>query len=650
MDIKILDSWLKDYLEINTTSQKIAECLSLSGPSVEKVEKVGDDSVYNFEVTTNRVDTASVYGIAREAAAILPRFKIPAKLKPVRTDEEIPFSNNVSYLEANVDKNLCPRFAAILIKNVKIDHSPDWMTKRLEASGVRAINNIVDISNYIMLALGQPVHTFDYDKITGAKMVLRQSHKGEKITTLDGKEFTLAGGDIVIEDGEGRLIDLAGIMGGALSMVDENTKNVLLFVQTYNPANIRKTSMALAQRTQAATIFEKGIDPELVTPAIYMGIKFFKDICKGEPAGQILNIYPTPFKPKTISLNYSEITKRVGLVIPKGEITEILRSLRFEVLWKKNVLSVSVPSFRTSDIATGEDIIEEIARIFGYHNLPSQLMTGEIPAEPRDRRFIFEDRIKDLLSGWGGIEVYTLSLVSKEMTPAKALKLKNPLGAETEFLRISLMPSLIAAAGENIGINEKFHLFEMANIYLPKVGDLPQEKMILAGIFSGYEYRAAKGIVEALLIKLNIKAEFLSTELAEFSASKSAVIKSWQKDIGIIGLTDNNLIYYEFSLEGLFSLADKNVSYKEISKFPSQIEDITFTLPEKTKIGDVIGSVLIKNKTIESFELTDTYESSYTFRVHYHSDEKTLTDKDVEEVRKQITALIKAKFGGTEKS
>ena len=212
------------------------------------------------------------------------------------------FTKKVNYLNPIVDVKLCSRFCAVLIKNVTINDSPEIIKTRLESAGVRAINNIVDISNYIMLELGQPVHTFDYDKIAGHKMILRESKKGEKITTLDGKEFTLNGGDIVIEDGEKRLIDLAGVMGGNLSAVDANTQNVLLFVQTYDPAKIRKTSMGLAQRTMAATIFEKGTDTELVTPAIIKGIEMFKKLCQGTPEHEIIDLYSNPFKSKKISL------------------------------------------------------------------------------------------------------------------------------------------------------------------------------------------------------------------------------------------------------------------------------------------------------------------------------------------------------------
>lgn len=651
MDIKILDSWLREFLDTKANSAEIAKDLSLCGPSIEKIEKVGSDSIYNIEITTNRIDTVSVYGIAREASAILPRFGINAKLKAIRLDKGPTLVKKVNYLDATVDPRLCKRFTAVLIKNVKIGESPEIIQKRLESAGVRSINNIVDISNYIMLELGQPVHTFDYDKIKNHKMLLRESKKGEKIVTLDGKEFTLNGNDIVIEDGEGRLIDLAGVMGGNLSAVDANTKNVLLFVQTYDAAHIRKTSMGLAQRTMAATIFEKGTDTELVLPAILKGIEMFKTLCGGKPEKEIINIYPSPFKSKKISVNLEFIEKRLGIIIPKNDISKYLNSLEFETVWKGNSLEVNVPSFRSQDVLGPEDVVEEIARIYGYHNLPSKLMTGHLTARATAPQFSFEENIKNYLAGWGGCEVYTLSLVPKDFATESALKLKNPLGTESEYLRTSLMPSLIQAAEEDKGTFETFHLFEMANIYIPRKNDLPEERLILGGIFEGYNYRNAKGIVEALLQKLNIDYSFVPSEKNGFAAGKCVSIQSDNGVIGHFGFIENsNYIYYELSVKDLFRLSGKSRIYSEISKYPSQIEDITLTFPEKTMIGNVTQSIKSADKLINSVELKDTYKDSYTFRVEYHDNNKTLTDNEVGEIRNKILSKVKEKFGGQVKS
>jgi phenylalanyl-tRNA synthetase beta chain len=648
MDIKILDSWLKDYLITSAKPEAIARYLSLCGPSAERVEKFGSDFVYDIEVTTNRIDSASVYGIAREGAAILPRFGVSAKLKKINPfSNEFKFVKKVNYLNPVVDPNLCKRFSAVLIKNVKIGDSPEVIKTRLESAGIRAINNIVDISNYIMLELGQPVHTFDYDKIKGAKMILRESKKDEKITTLDKKIFTLKGGDIVIEDGSGRLIDLAGVMGGDLSAVDENTKNVLLFVQTYDPVRIRKTSMGLAQRTIAATIFEKGTDPELVTPAIMKGIEMFKSLCKGEAEKEIIDLYPIPFKPKKISLDLSFIEKRLGITISKKEISSYLTSLEFETDWHGNNLEVQVPSFRSQDVVIPEDIVEEIARIYGYHNLPSEIMTGKLTGRLTSPKFAFEERVKNYLSGWGGCEVYTLSLVPKDFVDQEALKLKNPLGVDSEYLRTSLMPSLILAAKENTGTFETFHLFEMSNIYIPRKNDLPEEKLILAGILEGYKYREAKGIVEALLEKLHLNVDFEILESKGFAAGKCVEVLVGSESIGKIGYPENSeYAYYEFEVEKLFKLSLRNSEYIPISKYPSQIEDLTLNFPDKTMMGEVINSIKSVSKLINKIELGDIYKNSHTFRIEYQNPEKTLTDNEVEEVRTKILTKVKERFGG----
>lgn len=649
MDILIPDEWLRQYLKTKATASQIMEKLSLCGPSIEKITQPENGPVYSIEVTTNRVDTASVYGIAREAAAILPRFGINTVLQPIKSTN-LTFKKSVSYLKVNVDPNLCLRFAAVLIKDVKIKDSPEWLKKRLTSVGVRPINNVVDISNYIMHDIGQPVHTFDYDKITESKMILRESKNGESITTLDGKNYTLKGGDIVIEDGNKKLIDFAGIMGGDLSKVDENTKNVLLFVQTYNPAKIRKTSMEQAARTEAAVLFEKVLDPELVSLGISQGIKLFGDLCDGAPVKEILDIYPNPAKTKKVSITLDKINLLIGTPITKNEIDRILKSLGFDVSWKGKTLTVIPPSYRNSDINIPEDIVEEIARIYGYFNLPSKLMTGWLPERTRKTPFDFEDSVKNILKALGGTEVYTLSLVSKELTQKDSLRLKNPLGPESEYLRQTLMPSLINAANSNIGNFDKLHLFEMANVYVPRSDSLPNEKMKLGGIMASYEYREGKGIVESLLSQLNISYQKQVVDSNGFPPSKRLVLKSERIEFGEIGILENGYIYYEFDMNDLGRLTRPISTYKPIPKYPPQIEDLTFTLPDKTRVGEVIKAVIGSDKLISTFTLKYVYKDSFTFGVSYQDKNKTLTNIDVEKIRNKIVSLLQRKFGGNLKA
>ena len=651
MDLLIPDNWLREFLKTNAANKEVAKYLSLCGPSVEKITKTGYGDVYSIEVTTNRMDTASVYGIAREASAILSRFNKKAKLVSLEQKSSYKFVSKVKYLNTDIDSKLCPRFTAVLIKDVKLAESPKVIKERLTQSGIRPINNVIDISNYIMLELGQPVHTFDYDKINNHLMVLRESKKGERITTLDDKTHTLSGGDIVIEDASEKLIDLCGIMGGSLSAVDDNTKNVLLFVQNYNPSYIRKTSMLLAKRSEAAMLFEKAIDSEQVKTAILRAINIFVKLTKGTLEKEILDLYPNPYKGKIVKVALEEINQKLGIEIEKKDIINILSPLEFKPSWEKKTLKVEVPSFRASDINIPEDIIEEVARIYGYHNLPSVLMPGVIPDKPNNLPFGFEDKVKNILKGYGGYEVYTLSLVSKDKTFEGALKLKNPLGPESEYLRTTLIYSLKEAAIDNSGEKEPFHIFEIANVYISRPNDLPQEKMTLAGIFANTNYREAKGIIESLLYELNIKADFVQEELKEFIPGQRIAIKVNGKEIGQLGnLEDSDYIYYEFDMEVLNKLSTNTKKYIPVPRYPPQIEDITLSFPEKTKIGEVITQIKLTDKLIENVELKDIYKDNYTFRVWYQDSSKNLTNGDVEEIRKIILRILKNKFGGAIKT
>ena len=646
MDILILDSWLKEFLETNASPKDIAKCLSLSGPSVEKITKDGNDFIYHSEITTNRVDVASVYGFAREASAILSRFGKKAKLLPLEFKSKYNFFDKVDYLDVEVDSKLCTRFTTVLINNVKIKDSPQFIKERLIKIELRPINNIIDISNYIMHELGQPLHTFDYDKIKGSKMILRESKKGEKITTLDNKNFTLPGGDIVIEDGEKRLIDLCGIMGGKNSMVDKNTKNVLLFVQTYNPVKIRKTSMNLAQKSEASILFEKDLDEELVSTAMKRSIDLFEKITEGKSENLILDIYPNPYKIKSVKTNLSFINKSLGENLSKEDISNSLTPLGFKSKWQKENLTVEVPSFRAKDINIPEDIVEEVARIYGYYNLQSKLMEGKLPEKLFNSPFDFENKLKDILSGFGGVEIYTYSLVPETFTESGALKLKNPLGKDTEYMRNTMLYSLKDAAIKNSGYEEPFHIFEIANIYVPQKGNLPNEKMMLAGIFSKYDFSKAKGTIEALLEKIKIDYSFEIEEKKEFLPNHRLKIMNGKNEIGEFGtLEKNDLIYYEFDTELLRKYGGKIKAFKNPPKYPAQIEDLTFSFPERTKIGKVIDSIKNLDKQIAKIELIDTFKNSFTFRIWYQNPNKTLINKDVESIRKIVISNLSSKFG-----
>ncbi len=641
MDVIIPDSWLREFLDTTAKPKKIAECLSLCGSSFERIQKIEGESVYHIEITTNRVDLAGIVGIAREAAAILPRFKIGANLKDQKIQAKQKLVPGVSYLEPTIDHTLCSRFTAILIRDIKYHPSPQLMQRRLKQVGIRPLNNVVDISNYLMREMGQPVHTFDYDKITGEQMILRKSKRGEKLTTLDGKKHTLPGDDIVIEDGQGQLIDLAGIMGGLNSAVSENTKNVLLFVQTYNPVNIRRTSIKLSHRTEAVSLFEKNLDPELVEPTIRRGIDLFVEIAGGKPDTEILDIYPDPYKGKSITTTHSFVTESLGVSLDKKEIADILNSLGFVATWKAEKLQVRIPSWRSSDMGIEVDIVEEVARLYGYHNLPTRLMSGITPDPLQDPPFSFETKVKQILKGLGGVEVYTLSLTSKDKASVgsiKPLKLKNPLGNDSAYLRTTLGPSLVWAAGENLHEKESFHLFEMANVYLPKKGGLPDERMTLAGIFSNHDFRLAKGIVETLIEELN-------AQLKQKIDGSNLELTNGLETVGRIKILEDGSFYYEFDMELLKDASSNSAVYIPIPKYPPQVEDISLIVPGGVYMSNVIEEIYKSDTQISSIKLIDIYNDSKTLRITYQNPDKTLTNPEVAKIRNAALSRLKQKFG-----
>src|SRR3989338_3980166 len=355
MNIKITHNWLREYLDTDATPLEIQKYLSLCGPSVESVEKTEDgDYVYEIEIKSNRIDSASVFGVALECQAILPMFGKRAKLilNPL---EKYRFLNvetrHASSLQVTIkNPSLCSRFSAVVLDNVKAIPSPDFIQKRLRAIGIKVINNVVDISNYLMVTFGQPTHVFDFDKIGKHTMIMRESKKGESIITLDGEKVELPGGDIVIEDGNGELIDLCGIMGGLNSSFTDKTKRVLLFVQTYNKQFIRRTSMLTGQRTIAATYFEKGLDEERVEATLSYGVGLLKSCAKVTVASKITDIQSKKYTPRTISFTLSEINYKIGVEIEPKQIHHILTSLGFGVQEKDSKYSVTVPSFRHYDV------------------------------------------------------------------------------------------------------------------------------------------------------------------------------------------------------------------------------------------------------------------------------------------------------------
>lgn len=667
MNILIPHNWLKEYLETSAKPEKIAECLSLCGASVEKINKVDKDFVYDIEVTTNRVDMASVLGIAREAAAILPQFGIKAKLKKdpyskkVKSQKsKIKITNKSSKLKLEIkNSKLCPRFTAVILDNIKIKASPKIIQERLKKAGMRPVNNIVDITNYLMKELGQPFHAFDWHQIKKQKMILRESKKGEEITTLDNQTHKLSNGDIVIEDGSGRLIDLCGIMGGSNSHVNQNTKTILLFVQTYDPVRIRQTSMRLAKRSEAAALFEKSPDPEMVLPAIQKGIQLIKKNAGTKIVSPIIDVYPSSYKSKKIEVSLQLIKQYLDIDIRPEKVNKILASLGFKTKFiiKNSKFLVKVPSWRTKDVNIAQDLIEEVARIIGYHNLPSKLPPLYQQPPQSDYDFSWEAEVKNTLKNWGFIETYTYSLISLDLikkfglNSKEHLRLKNPLTEDNKYLRLRLLPSILQVIKDNQNFKKELRFFELANVYLPRRQQLPEELLKLALVIPGEKFYQLKGIIEVLLTQLGLSKISFKAASANTAWSQQASIYSQGKLLGKIGYLNHKICanfeiknkiaaaYLDF--DQILSLATRAKKYHPIPKYPPIIEDLTFTLKPKATFSQLKKTIKSVNKLIHKIELVDIYKANLTLRIFYLDPKRNLTDAKTALIRKKVITRVK---------
>lgn len=669
MNILIPDSWLREYLKTDATPKQLKDSLSLCGPSIERIRTVGKDTIYDIEITSNRVDMGSVYGIAREAAAILPRFGIQATLIPTPSyaasvgghhDEALP-------LKIVDPQHLCHRILAIVIDDVTVKPALKHMKDRIEKSGVRSLNNLIDITNYVMLELGHPCHVFDYDRIATGTLVLRKAKPGEKLSTLDNKTCELTKDDVIIDDGTGRIIDLPGIMGTANSVVTDITKRIVVFIESNDPVTIRRTSMRLGLRSYAATINEKSPDLELAKTTIRRAISLYEEFAGGRVAGNLIDVYPNPAKPKAITITTGFINERLGVELPQKEIIDILTSLSFDVRADHDaILRITPPSFRQFDVTIPEDIVEEVARLWGYYKLPGRLMTGEIPVSDKPVDLPMEEKIKRSLKYWGYTEVYTYSFISEAMITkagmqiADHMKVANPLTEEIAYMRRSLVPSILCTIEKNQYQRKNLSLFELSNVYIAKSNDLPAEKgaLLMAKTDS---YRHLKGDAEQLLEEIGITDwEIKRFADPQFHPQKAARFTKNGKAFGTIGSIHPNILSQfdikqevfvaVFWIDELVICASPSKHYTAISPYPSMEEDFTLVLPQKTEVGRALETIRTLDPIIQETTMKDTYKNTITIQVLYHNPDKNLSSEDTQIVREKILDTLKKQFSITLKT
>lgn len=673
MNILVPDQWLREYLKTKATPLEIKEYLSLCGPSVERIYEETGEIIYDIEITTNRPDAMSISGIAREASVILPQFGVSAQFTndpyQTKTSSFIKAHEREGSLKLTIttDPALNPRWTSIVITNIQVGPSPKWLADRLTATGIRPINCIVDVTNYLMRAFGQPAHAFDYDRI-GKKngtpfMRLRSSRKGEKLITLDGQAHILPGDDIVIEDGTGRLIDLCGIMGGQNSSITQSTKTIVLFLQTYDPTHIRKTSMKLAHRTEAAGLFEKGVDSELVLPALIEGVNLIANITGGQTASKLYDLYPAPFCPYRVTVSRKKIEDYLGTGLPDAEIKTILTKLGFQTNITRPAVTVTPPSYRR-DVAIDVDIIEEIARLYGYHRIESRLPDSEPPMALPDPALRWEEDLKIRLRDWGYTELYTYSMISEEQMDTfsipkdTAYRISNPLSSEWVYMRPSLQPSVLAAVAQNLGHTEAFSVFELSKVYHRTPNSIPEEEDILVVATSQDKFFELKGLGETILSLFGISQPYPPGDVP--TNWKYPNRRFTFGPYGSVGLVAGELLQ-SLGIRQKVTVLDLSVTklirdrkplkgYMPIPKYPPIVEDISFIVPDKFTVGPLMEAMRLAHPLVSSVTIRDVYEQTRTIHVTYQHPEKNLTDEEVAPVRQQLITLAREKFGAVQKS
>jgi len=649
----------------------------------EREEELGKDikdalgineEIIEFEITSNRPDCLSIIGLARETAATLKtEFKKPA-IKLKEEDDDV-----TKYASVEVkDTDLCPRYTARVVKNVKIGSSPKWMRDRLSAAGVRPINNIVDITNYVMLEYGQPMHAFDIRDIKGSKIVVRRARDGEIIKTLDDQDRKLDSSMLVIADEE-RVVGIAGVMGGANSEIRESTDTIIFESANFNGRSIRLTAKKLGMRTEASGRFEKGLDAENVDAAINRAAELVEQLGIGTVCKGIIDCYDQKKEERVIKLRGDKINDFLGTNISKEEMISILRMLEFEV--DENNMAVKVPSFR-SDVEREADIAEEIARFYGYNNIEATLLSGKAATIGKKTfKQSIEDLIKNTMIACGLSETYTYSFTSPKVFDKlnlpedsefrKAVVISNPLGEDYSVMRTTTIPDMLEVISTNYNRrNEGVRLFEMSYVYIPKslpLSELPHEKpMLTLGMYGGVDFYDLKGVVEELMAKLRIEDYDISPEKNNvvFHPGRTAVLSIKGEYAGIIGEVHPEVVEkFEcpertyigvIEVEKLVKNASNKSEYTSLPKFPAVTRDMALLVKDEILVKQIEDIIRQRaGKILEEIRLFDVYKGkqvpegmkSVAYSIVFRASDRTLTDEDVNKAMKKILDGIKSNLG-----
>ena len=629
----------------------------------------------DFDITSNRPDCLSMIGMARETAATLrTTYKMPNLEYKVTSD-----SNINDELSVEVKDSLCRRYMARGVKNVKIAPSPKWMQDRLLEAGVRPINNIVDITNFVMLEIGEPMHAFDKREIKTNTIVVEKALDGEKFITLDETERELDKTVLCIKDGE-RSVALAGIMGGQNSEVKEDTTEIIFECANFEGTNIRVNSKKLGIRTESSSRFEKDIDPNLAEIALNRACALICELGCGDVMEGTIDVYNEVKEVSSISVDSNWINKFLGTNISKEEMKRYLDSVDLETEINGDNLEITIPTFRI-DIAIKEDIAEEVARIYGYNNIEGTIFKVQTEREPKYRKEILDEKVIEAMTASGLNQSISYSFISpkafdkialpKDSDLRRVVTIKNPLGEDYSVMRTTTLASMMESLARNYSRNNsEAYLFEIGKVYIPSEDptEIPTEKNILTvGIYGDVDYLNIKGIIENLIEGLGVKGvKFLrETENPSFHPGKTAkLIVGRKTEAGVFGeihpdVNENFGIEVpcyvaEINLDAVYENSELENKYKPLPKFPAVTRDIALVVDEEVLVQDIEDTIRKAGSNIvEKVELFDIYrgeqveegKKSIAYAIVYRNESKTLTDKEVNKVHEKILRALEYKLG-----
>ena len=638
-------------------------------PGDDAVHALGlDDTVVEYEITSNRVDCFSMIGMAREVAATFRKPFYPPVVTVKANDKDVN-----DFIKVTVkDHDLCSRYCARVVENIKIGPSPKWMQDRLKAMGIRSINNLVDITNYIMEEYGQPMHAYDLDTIANHEIIVKRANDGDTFVTLDGQERKMDSNILMICDGE-KEVGIAGIMGGENSMITDNVKTVLFEAACFDGTNIRLASKRIGLQTDASFKFTKGLDPNTAMEAINRACQLVEEMGCGDIVGGVVDIYPEPVKEKVLEFEPDRYNKLLGTDISKEEMLTYLTKL--ELVYNEQDNTLTIPTFR-QDLNCAADIAEEVARFYGYDNIPVSLPKGEATVGKKP----FDQRVQDIAreicerNGFSGGMTYSFEspkvfdklLLPEDAPERQAIVIANPLGEDFSIMRTVSLNGMLTSLATNYNRRNKVaRLYELGNIYLPKalpLTELPDEKMRLTlGMYGSGDFFDMKGVVEEIFDKLGVTGAECepSNDIPYLHPGRQARIQKGKLDLGVIGqihpeVGDNYNLKTEayvavLNMEVITMLANFDRKYEGIAKFPASTRDLSMVMDKGLFVGQ-IEHVIKKNagKILESCELFDVYEGeqvgagkkSVAFSLIFRAKDRNLESAEVDKaVEKVLEAL-----------